>query len=140
LGQAPSLVIRLLLTWSGSLSKMPFLNGLSPDIESLRSVTCPVTKCKLYAGKSCYADDLCSKHVFRDDKKRRKSPDVSTIERVLEAHDVKVNSAVNEIGLFQSRVKKEIICSLSGNGSIGTYRSLRQNIAKGIPLSNICTK
>ena len=68
---------------------------IEKDADSKLMVTCPVTKEKVDAGKSCYADDLCSKHVFGSTQS--KSPNVNEIEMAFSTHDNNFNSAVNEL-------------------------------------------
>ena len=74
---------------AADLFRITFKNALekwiSKDSDSSLLVTCPITKVTVDAGKSCYADDLCSKHVFEG--AQCKAPSVNEIEKVLEKHD-----------------------------------------------------
>ena len=92
-------------------------NDADPALLTIR----PITHYTLDAGKSCYADDLCSKHVFIGDT----SPTPICVKRALQHHDSKLNEAVNEPGLFQNTIKKEIICSLAGEGASRNYRAMK---------------
>jgi hypothetical protein len=60
---------------------------------------------------------------------------------VLETHDVKVKSAVNEVGLFQNSAKKEFIFRFPEMDPLAPIEVSNKMLLLGVaPLSNIWTK
>jgi hypothetical protein len=95
---------------AADLFRITFKKALAKwiDVDSNASllVTCPVTKEKVDVGKGCYADDLCSNHVFVS--AQSKAPTANDIETVRNHHDNTFNTSVNELGLFQNGIKKRL--------------------------------